>query len=80
MTKFPVLSTIEYIPLEVLIPHEKQALKNHGQTLQRLAERGGMDYMEILCVLEDKEPDWKRKMDNETCRNKVLKIVNDFNN
>ncbi len=41
--KYPVIGTKpqEYIPHEILIPHEEQAIYNHGQTLKRLAERGG---------------------------------------
>ena len=31
--KFPILNSTEYIPIEVIEPHENQALKNHGQTL-----------------------------------------------
>lgn len=54
--KYPVIGTNpqEYIPWEILIPHEEQALQNHGQTLERLAERGGLDWNEILPILEDK--------------------------
>ena len=32
-------------------PHEKQALENHGQTLERLAQRGGLSPRELLAVL-----------------------------
>jgi hypothetical protein len=43
------------IPWHLLDPHEAQALKNHSQTLRRLAERGGLSPDEILAVLEDRE-------------------------
>ena len=56
---FPVLESIGdrqqiYIPYNIIAPHEAQAIKNHRQTLQRLAERGGLDWTEILAILNDK--------------------------
>ena len=42
------------IPWDVIEPHEEQALKNHGQTLKRLAERGGLSVCEAVAVLEDR--------------------------
>lgn len=53
---YPVLGSEpkEYIPFGVLILHEEQALRNHGQTLERLAERGGLGWTEILAILEDR--------------------------
>ena len=46
----------EYIPYDLIAPHERQALQNHAQTLHRLAERGGLDWGEILAVITDR--DW----------------------
>ena len=43
----------------MLVPHEPQALRNHDQTLQRLAERGGMGVREILFVLTDRRWKWE---------------------
>ena len=62
---FPILGTRpkEYIPWECIQPHEEQALKNHGQTLKRLAERGGLDWTEVLAVLEDRQ--WIRMDESE---------------
>ncbi len=54
---FPVLQPghqQEYIPYNIIAPHEAQAMKNHGQTLQRLAERGGLCWSEIFAVLANK--------------------------
>ena len=78
MNKFPILGSKpkEYIPLEVIKPHEKQAIRNHGQTLKRLAERGGLDWIEALCVLEDREYDFHTKLTEDDARTKVLEIVN----
>jgi hypothetical protein len=47
----------------MLAPHEERARRNHDQSLERLAERGGLSPMEMVCVLGDKrwvptEPAW----------------------
>jgi hypothetical protein len=44
-----------HVPLELLTPHAKQVEANHGgQSLSRLAERGGLDPREIMAILEDR--------------------------
>ena len=48
---YPVHSTGETVPWSFLAPHEPQAIKNHGQTLKRLAERGGLAWSEILDIV-----------------------------
>ena len=73
--KFPIIGTNESIPLEVIIQHEPQALKNHGQTIKRLSERGGLSWCEALAVLKDRE--WKH-VDKEQAKTAVLKAVSDF--
>lgn len=45
---------VETIPFALIAPHERQAQKNHRQTLARLAERGGLSPSEALAVLEDR--------------------------
>lgn len=43
------------VPWEMIAPHERQAKANHGgQTLKRLAERGGLGLAEAVAVLEDR--------------------------
>lgn len=37
-----------------IAPHEEQALKNHWQSLERLAERQGLSPGEALAVMEDR--------------------------
>lgn len=44
------------IPLALIALHERQAGRNHYQTLKRLAERGGLSASEAVAVLEDR--DW----------------------
>lgn len=40
------------IPWSVIAPFEKQCRKQHYQTLERLAERGGLSVSEVLSILE----------------------------
>ncbi len=42
--------SIEWEPTE---RDRKRAIKNHGQTLERLAQRGGMDWGEMDAILSD---------------------------
>lgn len=51
------------IPWELILPHERQADRNHGQTLKRLAERGGLSPCEAVAVIEDR--DWRPMSDDE---------------
>lgn len=68
--KFPILRNLkftreeqQYIPWEVIEPHEKQAVANHGQTLKRLAERGGLTWYEIYNVLTDQNTPYHKDRD-----------------
>ena len=60
---FPVLGvTVSNVPYELVKRHEKQAMLNHGnQTVERLAERGGLSIVELACVLENKSFDYDMK-------------------
>jgi hypothetical protein len=40
------------VPWAMLAPHEAMAQSNHSQTLERLAERGGLGPSEIIAVLD----------------------------
>ena len=42
------------IPWDFIAPHERQARANHYQTLERLAERGGLSPWEIVQVVCDR--------------------------
>ena len=63
--RFPVLMTpLEWskwpkcprsVPWDVVEPHNAQARKNHSQSVERLAERGGLHPIELVAVMEDKE-------------------------
>lgn len=47
------------VPWAMLAPHEEQAHLNHDQTLERLAQRGGLGPEEMVAVLEDRRFTWR---------------------
>ncbi len=51
--RFPIQNapTLGSIPWSLIAPHEGQALANHQQTLDRLAERGGLSACEALLAI-----------------------------
>lgn len=54
--RFPILSGDRSdgptsVPWSIVEPHREQALRNHGQTLERLAERGGLGWAELFAVM-----------------------------
>lgn len=73
--KFPILNAGMDIPWIIMEPHNKQAWMNHGQDLERLAERGGLGWSEALAVLEDRK---YKYIDEDVARTRVLEIVADF--
>ena len=61
MRKYEALDCPKSVPWSLVAPHERQADRNHGQTLARLAERGGLSACELVAVLEDR--DYRRMTD-----------------
>lgn len=53
-TVMPIMGAalLSEIPFAMLEPHEAQAQRNHGQTLDRLASRGGLGVSEAIDILE----------------------------
>lgn len=78
MNDFPIRhSGGETIPYRIIAPHEKQALRSHQRTLQRLAENGGLTWGEAWLVLND-EPigsSFFGKTDPAYWREKVMALV-----
>lgn len=74
--KFPIMHSA-MIPWEVLAPHEPQAITNHGQTLQRLAERGGLSWGEAAAILEDSRFE-KKYEDERKSRDLVFKAIDNY--
>ncbi|MBP2232551.1 hypothetical protein J2847_005880 [Azospirillum agricola] len=59
------------IPWRIVSAHEKQAVANHSQTLERLAHRGGLCPTELVAVLEDRP--WRR-MDLEVAIKQIQNL------
>ena len=71
--EFPILkSNGVTIPWKSIAPHEKQALINHGQSLEKLASRGGLSWCEALAVLQDSK---FITMPEEEAKEKVLALL-----
>lgn len=71
--EFPILkSNGVTIPWKSIAPHEKQALINHGQSLEKLASRGGLSWCEALAVLQDSK---FIAMPEEEAKEKVLALL-----
>nr|DAU21431.1 MAG TPA: DNA REPAIR HELICASE RAD25, SSL2, PRE-INITIATION COMPLEX, RNA POLYMERASE.0A [Caudoviricetes sp.] len=73
--KFPILGTNESIDWNLIAPHEKQAMENHGQTLEKLARRHGLSWYELLCVMADKKLLVDIKYDKEKDYEKLCRQV-----
>lgn len=46
------------VPFAAVKAHEKQARINHGQSVERLKERGGLSWSELAAVLGDRR--WEK--------------------
>lgn len=77
MKFFPILGTNDFIPYDMIKVHEQQALLNHGQNLETLKLRGGLDWCEIYCILRDKS--FNRLVTDSVAKNWVISEVNKFN-
>ena len=54
MKKYPMLEKDGgYIPQEMMKEHENQCYINHGQSVGRLANRGGTSYLETFYILNN---------------------------
>lgn len=43
-----------FVPWQIMLDHEAQALKNHYQNIEKLDSRGGLAPDEMVAVLEDR--------------------------
>lgn len=67
----------QFVPWEFMRPHDKQAQFNHGgQTLARLAERGGLTVKEALAILQGRDWDYAIDvMDREVAVDQLLALL-----
>lgn len=63
------------IPWDMIASHEAQAQANHYQTLERLAQRGGLSADEAIAVIEDRK--WT-DMDIDDAHEKLTKMTAEF--
>ena len=62
------------VPWSAIEPHEAQALKNHDQSLEQLAKRGGLDPTEFIAVMEDRR--WSGHPENADRAAALIKRLN----
>lgn len=60
------------VPMALVLEHEKQADVNHGQTVARLKERGGLSWCELAAVLGNRK--WC-KMELDTAHEVAMRHV-----
>ena len=65
------------VPWAMILEHERQADRNHGQTLHRLAERGGCCSSEIFAILMNRA--W-RSMPVDEAIGRVAALIDMWNN
>lgn len=71
-----VCSMVVCVPWSLMAPHEARAQRNHGgQSLARLAERGGLSACEALAVIEDRS--WRGMPTPEAHRQLAAKLASD---
>lgn len=77
--EFPVINHKEQwpgcpasVPWGLLAPHEKQALRNHNQTLTRLAERGGCSPCELVALIEERR---HQRMTKEASARRLIELI-----
>jgi len=61
-------------PWDLVAAHEAQAVKNHSQSLQVLADRGGLDPIELLAVMQDRSV-WSRGVSSADAQVALLRIL-----
>lgn len=68
--KFPIMGNgygvkRGYVPMEFMQRFEQQAIRNHSQSISRLAERGGLTPQEAMAVIQGRSWDDRRWRDED---------------
>lgn len=76
---FPVLgSSGERVPWSFVEKHAAQIVSNHAQSVERLAERGGLAWAELYHATRGEDPGLFKQASADTVyRNTVLKMIVD---
>ncbi len=64
----------DYVPMDWVLRHDSQCFINHGQTPQRLKERGGLSHKELYAVIMDKRYN-DVKASEEECRKIITSMI-----
>ena len=78
---FPILASGRITGLPTFVPwwfveqHREQAMDNHSQTLERLADRGGLGWVELYFVVTDKPFPFGTKYDARACALRVIGLI-----
>lgn len=77
-SEMPIMGSkrIKSIPWGVIDGHERQAQSNHYQTLERLAERGGLAPAEAVAIIEDRK---FHNMDNTMAEDRLIEACEAWN-
>lgn len=52
----PILQHPDFrLPWSLIESHRQQALENHGQSLEKLADRGGLSFSEVAAIMENRK-------------------------
>jgi hypothetical protein len=76
---YEVLNGPRSVPWGIVAPFEDRARKNHGgQSLERLAERGGLSPCELLCVLIDRDWTQRPTSDSQDALDAIAEILESY--
>lgn len=80
MRIFPLISDDPpySIPWEMIEPHRMQAAKNHSQSIETLAKRGGLSFCELLATIEGRDLIPWITMTEEESRLRVIEKIEQF--
>ena len=62
---------ITVLPFAMFKPNEARAVKNHAQSLEQLAQRGGLNLSEALDILEDCKCGWSSGLPETEVRQRM---------
>lgn len=77
MKKYPILygDGNEFIPIEMMLEHEEQCIKNHNQTVNDLMQMGGTSYLETFYILKNHNYVFPNGKDMERLENNARGLV-----
>ena len=77
-TSYRAADCPRFVPWGMISPHEKRASTNHGQSLERLAARGGLGVQELVAVIEDLPWSQVTSLTDALAVKKIKKYVADY--